>query len=267
MNVRKLCNRGQYDKITLNITTEPLYGSDIELYDEMSFEDSLCTGNNVADTGMFKVRINILGVYFTKDRPVSRDAMRDLDKNRKAVLYKVGANKERSYLLAYADLIIVRDGSTLSYNANDVVNSSEDRRALIHTASNLKNHGNNVVIVDKVYVYDKYRQCGISSWIHQNIRGIMYQYIGVDVSDIILIPGDFSAEAGTKFGMTDEQYLDMLRNHYLSVGYEQMKSGLMIRRADKEILKSRSFSENDMPARKTLLGAFKEIINGKHGKK
>ena len=265
MNVREICDRGYYDKVTINFVTEPMYGDDIEIFGDMTFDGSVNNDSNLIDTGIFKVRINILGVSTIQKKVITPDEL-DLDRKRKATLYKVGINKEKSYLLAYADLIVVKDGERLDYGIDDRFENANDKKTLVNTAitlqdkNNNSNITNNVVIVDKVYVYERYRSCGISRWIHENIRSIMGTYMNIHVGDILLIPGDFSMEARTKFGMSDEQYIDMLRKHYLSVGYKQMRNGLMINKALVPVKSESIGGEEIIEKSKTLVSAIKDFI-------
>jgi len=263
MNVQEICKRGYYNKVTLNLVTEPIYGDDIEIYGDTDFKGSVSISNRFVDKGIFKVRINILGVEFIKKQVIKPD---ELSKNtqRQAMLYRVGINDDKSYLLAYADLIVVRDGSRLEYN-DTRFNKECDKGLLVSTAISLQEKkvvSDNIVIVDKVYVYDRYRSCGISRWLHTNIRDIMFEYTGLIIGDMLLIPGDFSDEAILKFGMNNDQYINFLKKHYESIGYIQQKNGLMINRA--EIDSSYTVDGGDIiiEKSKTLLSSIKDFLKG-----
>lgn len=234
MNIRELCRRGFYDKVTINFVTEPIYGDDIEIFGDMTFSE--CTNNsiNCVDNSIFKVRINILGVEFIKKHVITPEELAK-DKSRDTILYKIGPHNDKSYLLAYVDLIVVRDCDRTKYKLGDKFNDTLDKSLLVNCALKLQRKGskentNNIVIVDKVYVYEHYRQCGVSTWIHTNLRDIMYRFMGMSIGDMLLIPGDFSDECGNKFNMSETQYVQMLKDHYTRVGYEIQKDGLMINR-------------------------------------
>lgn len=234
MNVNELCKRGFYDKITVNFVTEPIYGDDIEIFGDMSFNE--CTSNeiNAVDNSIFKVRLNILGVEFIKKHVITPDEL-SKDRKRDTILYKIGAHNNKSYLLAYVDLIVVRDCDRTKYKIGDKFDDTLDKSLLVNCALKLQKKGskenlNNILIVDKVYVYERYRQCGISTWIHANLRDIVYKFMGMPIGDMLLIPGDFSEECNKKFNMSETEYVQMLKEHYNRVGYEMQKDGLMINR-------------------------------------
>ena len=85
----------------------------------------------------------------------------------------------------------------------------------------------NIAILDRLYVHKAFRNCGISSWINNNIHDIIKVYGMIDIGAILLIPGDFSSEARNCFNMSNEEYVDMLIEHYKSVGYEVVDDNIM----------------------------------------
>jgi hypothetical protein len=80
-----------------------------------------------------------------------------------------------------------------------------------------------LLITDKVFVAACARRCGISEYIHTNLADIAHVFIGAHPKLVVLNCGDFSNEH-TRLGMSEPEYKDMLRTHYMRVGYEPVDS-------------------------------------------
>lgn len=237
MNIREICRRGYFDKVTLNISVEPVVDGDTEIFGDMSFKECILDELNSVDNTISKVRINILGVDCIKRNCITPDEL-NKESKRGASIFKIERNDIKSYIIAYCDIIVVKDSS----NTNVIKDSrgyNYDMDMLIEKAIQIQkktSDKNNIAIVDKLFVNEQYRRCGISSWIHLNLRDILQTYIEVQIGDMMLIPGDFTNEAD-RMKIPEKKYVDMLKSHYNDLGYRMTKLGFMINkkaRADKQ---------------------------------
>lgn len=80
-----------------------------------------------------------------------------------------------------------------------------------------------LLIVDKVFVCDCARRCGISEYIHSNLADLAHVFIGVRPHLVILNCGDFSNEH-TRLGVSETSYKNTLKKHYSRVGYKSLGS-------------------------------------------
>jgi len=78
-----------------------------------------------------------------------------------------------------------------------------------------------LLIVDKVYVAEAARRCGVSEYIHMNLADIAHVFIGVRPKLVVLNCGDFS-NAHTALGISEIEYKHILRKHYESTGYKSV---------------------------------------------
>lgn len=248
MNVGEICRIGFFDKVTLGVQVEPVCVQDIEIFGDSSFVACANSYGNCLDNSIMKVKIHILGVEDIHRQMLTPD---DLTRraNRGASVFKDGESKQKSYLLAYADIMIIMDVDRNKSAILDAFKSEPDKQRLAGAAFSLQRRGahkvqsqangfvrNHVAIVDRLYVYPAYRRCRISSWIHDNLREILFSYVNVAVGDIILIPGDFSSEAADKFNMTPREYNTLLNKHYEKLGYKPFNENILINRISKATL-------------------------------
>lgn len=78
-----------------------------------------------------------------------------------------------------------------------------------------------LLIVDKVYVAEAARRCGVSEYIHTNLSDIAHIFIGVRPKLVVLNCGDFS-NAHTSMGISEIEYKHILRKHYARTGYKSV---------------------------------------------
>lgn len=76
-----------------------------------------------------------------------------------------------------------------------------------------------LLVVDKVYVRDAGRKCGISEYIHNNLVDIVHTYTAVRPKLVVLNCGDFTSEHRRQ-GITEEEYKNRLKKHYTKCGYK-----------------------------------------------
>ncbi len=78
-----------------------------------------------------------------------------------------------------------------------------------------------LLVVDKVYVAEAARRCGVSEYIHSNLADIAHVFIGVRPKLVVLNCGDFS-NAHSNMGITEIEYKHILRKHYERTGYKSI---------------------------------------------
>ena len=120
MNIREICRRGYFDKVTLNISVEPVVDGDTEIFGDMSFKECILDELNSVDNTISKVRINILGVDCIKRNCITPDEL-NKESKRGASIFKIERNDIKSYIIAYCDIIVVKDSS----NTNVIKDSRE----------------------------------------------------------------------------------------------------------------------------------------------
>jgi len=80
---------------------------------------------------------------------------------------------------------------------------------------------NALLLVDKVYVAEAARRCGVSEYIHTNLADIAHVFTGVRPKLAVLNCGDFS-NAHASMGITELEYKHILRKHYERAGYKSV---------------------------------------------
>lgn len=251
MNTSKICSLGYFDRVIVDGYTMPMYNTKgIEIGNDASLVDALNTNSQSHAQGIGKIRLSIYG---EADFNLSDDNLLGMRFHREneLLLSRTYINNKDRYLIAYADLLILKSDYTFpdevknrGKSLNDIkkLAKSEDEYLLLSTALERQyialNNGVNVLfcniaIVDRVYVNKHFRQCGISRWIHTNIADIIKTYGMINAHEIILIPGDFSNEAEAEFGMSKQEYTNILIKHYKSVGYKFLDKTIMCKSAYK----------------------------------
>lgn len=248
MNINDICRIGFFDKVTMSLQVEPVCVNDIEIFGDSSFVECTSSYGNHLDNSIMKVRINILGVEDIHKQVITPDELTKRA-NRGANVFKDGDAHQKSYLLAYANLLIIMDVDRNKSAILDSFKNELDKQRLVGAAFSLQSRGankaqsqangfirNHIAIVDRLYVYPAYRRCRISSWIHNNLREILFSYVNVTVGDILLIPGDFSNESAERFNMTPREYNNLLNKHYENLGYKPFNENILINRISKATL-------------------------------
>lgn len=248
MNVGEICRIGFFDKVTIGVQVEPVCLHDIELFGDSTFVVCANSYGNCLDNSIMKVRINILGVEDIHKQVITPDELAKRA-NRGANVFKDGGSQNKSYLLAYADIMIIMDADRNKSSVIEAFKTESDKQRLASAAFSLQGRGinkvqsqangfarNHIAIVDRLYVFPAYRRCRISSWLHTNLREILFSYVNVAIGDILLIPGDFSNESAEMFNMTPREYSLMLYKHYEKLGYKLFSENIMIHRVSKATL-------------------------------
>lgn len=72
--------------------------------------------------------------------------------------------------------------------------------------------------ISRLYVHPAFRGLGLSGWLLKNLPTLGQSVINKPVVDMLLIPGDFSGEAGRR-QITRSEYLNWLREYYKKNGF------------------------------------------------
>lgn len=246
MNISRICLIGYFDRVLVDGFAMPMYNTKgIAVESNETLVDAINTNTQSYAQGIGKVRITIYGEADFNAQDDRLLGMRwHREQELKLARTKVG-NKDR-YAIAYADLLILKSNYSFpeevknrGKTSDDIskLAKSEDEYMLLTKALELqkstlmKNNSDendaNIAIVDRVYVNKEFRQCGISSWIHANIGDIIKTFGMIDVASVILIPGDFSNEAQSQFGVSKDKYREFLIKHYKESGYKFIDKYIM----------------------------------------
>lgn len=242
MRVTEICRRGYFDSVFIEGFTMPTYDNvGIEIKDGESIIDSL---NNVRTygQGVCKLRINIVGES-TKDEDIN------IDKYRNSLgLIERDLGKTKRFNIGYVDILIVKDDCVFDVNVTnrgntekDVVRVAkcDDELELMIKAIDIKKEISkenryitdcSVAIIDKIFINNNFRRCGIATWVHNNIRDLVKIYGMMHITAVLLIPGDFTGKANSECNMSTEEYKKMLDIHYKALGYKYISRVVMCKR-------------------------------------
>lgn len=251
MNVKRICSLGYFDRVTIDGFISPMSKTNgITLVNDGTLSDSINNNDNSYRNNIGKIRVTIYG---ESKFNINDDKLLNMrwHREKELGLARNMVGKTDRYAIAYADFVILKSDSTLPINViqNDKSNDdigklakSEDEYMLLTSALQMQNeivskgipiNKSNIAIVDRVYVHQFFRHCGISSWIHDNIGDILKTYGMIDISGVILIPGDFNNEAEKVFRVSQKEYKKMLINHYKNHGYKFLDKYVMYKSAVK----------------------------------
>lgn len=227
----RICRLGYFDRVTVDGFLVPMYRAEgIEIDKSLSLADNIESKSTQLQKRTARLRINIYGdsEFDIKDEQLLN--MRFTRENKMGLERRRLNSKMDRYVVAYAEIIVVRDdGIESNYTAMMKELSGEDEISLMKTAYKYIDKGSRAVaIVDKVYVYKNFRYSGISTWIHNNIKDLILVYGATETDKAILIPGDFSGEAKI-FMMKSKEYTEFLRKHYKNCGYRSLLGGCMVK--------------------------------------
>ena len=242
MQVRKICGLGYFDRLIIDGYMMPMYNNrGIEIRDNESIVDALESNKQSYNQGIGKLRINIVGEAINTESSDDIERMRNHRENElKLVRSKIGSSDR--YNIGYADILILKSDYSFPKEVTnkgktlDDINKlakGEDELALFTKALEIqkdvinKSEYSDIAIVNRVYINKEFRQCGISTWLHNNLQEIIKVYGMINIAAILLIPGDFSEEAETEFSMTKQKYESMLIKHYKSCGYRFINKVIM----------------------------------------
>lgn len=245
MNVSKICSLGYFDRVLVDGYAMSMFNTrGIEVKNDETLVDSINTNIQSYAQGVGKIRITVFGESTFNLEDDKLLGMR-WHREQELRLSRTKVDNNDRYAIAYADLLILKSDFSFpdrvknrGKSPDDIAKlaKSEDEYMLLSKALDMQrnmwaeNTGAsdcNIAIVDRVYVNKHFRQCGISKWIHLNIIDIIKTYGMVDVSAVLLIPGDFSNEAEQLFGVSKREYRDILIKHYKNTGYKFIDKYIM----------------------------------------
>ena len=246
MQTGKICSLGYFDRVIVDGFMVPMYRNrGIQVNNGESLAESIENNKQSYNQGIGKLRINIYGEVDKNSSSLEEEA-RMTETRSKLGLNPTKLGLTTRYSIGFADLLILKDDYSFPDNVTqkgktiDDINKlakGEDELKLMLKALEAQNdvmergkvHDSNIAIVDRVYINREFRRCGISKWIHTNIKDIARVYGMIDIAAVLLMPGDFSHEATEVFGMTKNEYENMLKKHYKSLGYKTLKENIMYR--------------------------------------
>ena len=249
MDTIKICRLGYFDRVMIDGYSMPMYnGRGIEIKTNCSLIESLDSNIDLNAQGLGKIKVTIVGEALSND-DIAEEIER-MQKHREDDLglerVKIG-NIDR-YIIAYADILILKSDESLPSKLTNKGNTLEDIEKLAKGEDKLNlmskgldiqsklvknNKDANVALIDKVFVHKEFRRCGISKWIHNNIKDIIKIYGLIDVGAALLIPGDFTNSAERDFEMSKDYYEEVLTEHYKNVGYTMLGNGVMCKDLNK----------------------------------
>lgn len=233
MRITEICEKGKFQAVYIEGFILPTYDNvGIEIKDGESLLESL-EGSKTCRQGISKLRLNIVGESTNNNQDNYREKLGLADRT-------IGDTKR--YCIGYVDIIIVKDKSiTISNVEQDAYNlaKSDDELELLTQAIKIKNEitkeneftlDYSVAIIDKIYINKYFRRMGIASWIHNNIKEVITTYGMVNISAVLLIPGDFTRKANKECNMSDKEYNNMLISHYMTLGYTFISRSVMCKK-------------------------------------
>jgi hypothetical protein len=252
MKVSEICRRGYFDRVIVDGYLMPMYNNKgIEIKDNEPLVDAIENNAQSYNQGIGKIRINIAGEAFNTE-PYSEIVRMQEHRENDLRLIRTKLGDIDRYNIGYVDILILKSDYSFPNEVKNRGKTKDDISKLAKSEEELRimskaldvqqdiikeNNGIydcNIAIVDRVYINSEFRQCGISTWVHNNIGDITKIYAMVDIAAVLLTPGDFSNEAEKLFGMTTKQYQNMLIKHYKSVGYILLDNKLMCKRLVKK---------------------------------
>lgn len=237
MNIHRICSMGYFDRVIIDGFMIPLYNAKGIAITESSgdFTSALYSNANNISQGIAKISINLLGEADNSEPPSEIHRMRSLREDELELERIPYGNKDR-YCIAEMNILVLKDDNYLAEriinvnkNGDDISKSfkGETILQLLTKAYDIQKKYKekdktgetfNIGVVEEVYVDKSFRRCRISTWLHQNLADIVKVYGMLDLTSAILIPGDFAHEC-KMYGMTTQEYKDMLVKHYKSLGY------------------------------------------------
>lgn len=155
--------------------------------------------------------------------------------DRDALISKKSPNTkviQEVFVICTADLIVF-DGNVIALEEepnwiDSVAKESDDTNSILAAVElsryiQVRNNtfAAGTVMVDKVYTDKVFRHCGVSTWLHDNLKHIVEYLCNLQVDGAILVAGDYTHESEVMFNMTPLDYIEMLTSHYSDCGYSK----------------------------------------------
>lgn len=224
MDTAGISRVGRFDRVYITGLVEPLYKSNgITIANNQSLSGSVETYGENKHCGLAKLHIDIHG--------------NDIDNN-------------SDEIIASANIIIIKSSYSIMFGLSNngrnyqsfeeitsnvyelnILNAALEVSKYISKKCRIDDDTINIGIIDNVIVKSEYRRFKISTWIHYNIANIINAYCMLFPSAIILEYGDVLDSAEKEFKCSKEEYMDILKNHYINLGYQELKT-LRIKNSD-----------------------------------
>lgn len=252
MNVHMINSIAGFDRLIIDGNMNTMPASGITLNTNESFIESLNNDPNIHEHSLIRLRINIIG-------EISDTSNLDEVKHYKRVLEQDGVKPLQTgiisrYCIGYVNIVLLKRNSNFvteesfkskNEQSMELIAKKVDEASILVAALRLSNHIINtsrneykdatIAIIDRLFVHRKFRNQGISTWIHKNICDIIHTYSMSRPNAVLLAYADFTNEAINREISVDE-YLEILHKHYLNNGYNEfsrlfkLKDGLDTRR-------------------------------------
>lgn len=241
MNIKNILRLGYFDRIKVDAELKPIIKSEgIEIRSNLSFINSAELSTESHKYGFAQLKISIIGECDTNISFLELERMRD-DRSSNNLIKLQSNRLVDKYLIAYADLILLKSGYSLPSHLGENGKTEYDIEKLAKSGDMLdlmlsalefqrliiEKHPDSkglVAIVNKVYVTQLFRRNGISTYIHKNMADLINLYAMMFPSGIVLTYGDFAGEAKLMFNMSRQAYTKMLIRHYKDLGYKSKHS-------------------------------------------
>lgn len=244
LDINKILRTGYFDTIKIDGTIKPVMGSTGTIISgDDTFRSSLEQSSEKFKHGVAHLRLQLTGESKIDANIEELEEMRE-DREENGIKRLTGTQFVDRYLIAYADILILKSNYSLPYKLSAsgkdeesliALGNTPDIKELLISSLELADKIESkysypkdciaIAIVNKVYVIPIFRRSGISTWIHQNIADLINMYAMMFPTGIMLMYGDFSHEAGKLFKMENATYNKMLKNHYKKLGYKVFNGG------------------------------------------
>lgn len=241
MDIHRVCVNGYFDRVIVDGWVSPLYNArGIQLNSSSeSFEESVYMASKRVSQGVSLLSIKVIGESDDTECQSEIERMNSYRESKGIERVKYGSKSR--YTIATAQVFIVRNqlrkiDKVLGENkvSDDAHKSFKKEQSvnLIAKAIDIqdtlrikyKKHEEkipNIAVIDEVFVEEEFRRCGISTYIHENIKSLV-EILGLtDIKMVLLTPGDFT-DTASKYGMTNDEYLAMLTKSYEKLGYRKL---------------------------------------------
>lgn len=247
MKVDAIKFKGIFDSVVIDSFMLPFYNDNgIEINNDENLVEAI-EKNKAYNQSIARLRINICGecsckINSKKELDLVKFRDKDLGLKRSTVGDKI------RYYICYIDIYIIKSDNLLpklvednskNFKAVNHITKNNYELAIIYAATELQKkiqketkeyNDCNIAVLDKIYVHPQFRRLGIATWVHENFSELIKLTSTIDIVASMLVPGDFSEEAESEFGMTSEQYKKFLINSYKNMGYKNYDFTIMYKR-------------------------------------
>ena len=245
MDIAEICRRGYFDRVVIDGFVLPLYNDDgVEIKNEQTLMDGVEFNRSKYNHRISRLRLNIAGEDTREEKPSEVRRMRNHRVNGLKMPCCDRVNCDR-YYIGYVDIFIFKSDDLLpesirnlgkTYEEMERISNNEYELKMMQSAiklqskivkENRKSEKSSVAIIDKLYIHPIFRRCGISTWVHENIKDLILLYGLIDIGATIMMPADFNKESEKMFSMSRKDYEEMLIKHYRKLGYTRFHQDVL----------------------------------------